>query len=306
VASVTALRLLVACGLCLWVGATMLLSSVAWFSRRSLVERLRPYSGSSTSAVRRSDAFSVASLREVIGPLAAGLGNRLARVAGITEDLGLRLQRLHSPLDPTAFRLRELGFSALAFATGAAVAFVVPSAAVGLFVLVGLPALTFLLLEQRLASASAAWQRRLFLELPVVAEQLAKLLGAGYSLGSALGRLATRAHGACGADLRRVVARIRQGLSESAALEEWAGVARVEALDRLVAILALHAEASDLGRLVSDEARAIRREVQRRLVAAMERRGEQVWIPVTIAALVPGTIFLAVPFVEALRVFASG
>ena len=37
----------------------------------------------------------------------------------------------------------------------------------------------------------------------------------------------------------------------------------------------------------------------------MERRGQQVWIPVTVAALVPGAIFLAIPFIEALRLFAG-
>jgi hypothetical protein len=69
--------------------------------------------------------------------------------------------------------------------------------------------------------------------------------------------------------------------------------------------MALNVDASDLGRLVSDEARAIRRDVQRDLVQIMERRGQQVWVPVTVATLVPGVIFLAIPFVEALRLFAG-
>jgi hypothetical protein len=73
----------------------------------------------------------------------------------------------------------------------------------------------------------------------------------------------------------------------------------------LVPVLALNSEAADLGRLVSEEARAIRREQHRRLVETMERRGQQVWIPVTVATLVPGVIFLAIPFIEALRLFAG-
>jgi pilus assembly protein TadC len=139
----------------------------------------------------------------------------------------------------------------------------------------------------------------------VLAEQLAMLLSSGYSLGSALNRLAQRGKGACGRDLARVRARIHQGLSEVAALREWAQLAQVDALDRLVAVIALNVDASDLGRLVSDEARAIRRDVQRDLVQIMERRGQQVWVPVTVATLVPGVIFLAIPFVEALRLFAG-
>jgi tight adherence protein C len=63
--------------------------------------------------------------------------------------------------------------------------------------------------------------------------------------------------------------------------------------------------ASDLGRLISEEARSIRKDTQRRLIETAERRAQQVWIPVTVAALVPGVIFLAVPFMEALRLFSA-
>jgi tight adherence protein C len=131
------------------------------------------------------------------------------------------------------------------------------------------------------------------------------LLGAGYSLGAALSRLAARGKGACGRDLVRVTGRIRQGLTEVEALREWAGVADVDALHRLVSVLALNRQAGYLGRLISEEARSIRRDAHRRLVETIERRAQQVWIPVTVAALVPGVIFLAVPFIEALRLFVN-
>jgi hypothetical protein len=72
-----------------------------------------------------------------------------------------------------------------------------------------------------------------------------------------------------------------------------------------VSALALNRQAGDLSRLISDEARAIRRDVHRDLVESIERRGQHVWIPVTVAALVPGVIFLAVPFIEALRLFSD-
>ena len=200
----------------------------------------------------------------------------------------------------------QLGVAIAAFGAASLASLAIrPAVPVALFLLLGAPLLAFLALEQQVASASTAWQRRLFLELPVVSEQLAMLLSAGFSLGAALNRLAARGRGACARDLARVCGRIRQGLSEVGALHEWAAVARVEALDRLIPVLALNSEAADLGRLVSEEARSIRREVQRRAVETMERRGQQVWIPVTVAALVPGAIFLAIPFIEALRLFAG-
>jgi Flp pilus assembly protein TadB len=131
------------------------------------------------------------------------------------------------------------------------------------------------------------------------------LLGAGYSLGAAIGRLASRGAGACGRDLGRVSGRIRQGLSDVDALREWAAVADVDALGRLVNVLALNRQSGDLSRLIGEEARAVRRDVHRQLVETIERRAQHVWIPVTVATLVPGVIFLAVPFVEALRLFAD-
>ena len=175
-----------------------------------------------------------------------------------------------------------------------------------LLVVVGAPLLAFLVVEQQLSRASSEWQRRVFLELPVSSEQLGMLLSAGYSLGSALTRLAHRGEGAVATDLAGVISRIQQGVEEITALREWAAIEQVPAVDRLVGVLALNREASDLGRLISEEARSIRADVHRELIDSIERRSQQVWIPVTVATLVPGVLFLAVPFVEAMRLFTSG
>ena len=293
-------------GLALWAGVTLLLSQLRWFCRPPLVERLRPYSPGGMAGSGRGGVFSVESFREVVGPVSRQIGERLARLVGISEELAVRLDRVHSPYDVTAFRVRQLGWSVGAVAAaGLLLVALRPAPAAGLLLLLGAPVLAFLVLEQQLATQSDRWRKRLFLELPVVSEQLAMLLTAGFSLGSALNRLATRGDGACAQDLQRVTTRIRHGLSEIDALREWAAVARVEALDRLVPVLALNREASDLGRLISDEARNIRRDVQRELIETMERRGQQVWVPVTVATLVPGVIFLSIPFIEALNLFSS-
>ena len=304
---VDGIRLAVLCGLTLWAGATLVLSQLRWFSRPPLVERLRPYSPAGMARPgRRSAVLSVESFRDVVRPLCRTLGERMARLFGVSEELGIRLERIHSTDDVTGFRVRQLGWSVAGFGIGTllAVALGPPAPIALLFILSG-PLLGFLVPEQQVASASDAWRRRLTLELPVVAEQLAMLLSAGYSLGAALNRLAARGGGNVSRDLARVCGRIRQGLTEIEALREWAEVADVEALHRLLPILGLNREASDLGRLISEEARSIRKDTQRRLIETAERRAQQVWIPVTVAALVPGVIFLVVPFLEALRLFAA-
>jgi tight adherence protein C len=286
----------------LWAGVTLLLSEVRWFARLPLLERLRPYAaGAPRGRVRTAE-----SLAEVVGPMARSLGERLARAFGVNEQLAVRLARVHSPLDVTSFRVRQVGWSVAGLGIGGvAAAALRPAPMLSLLMLLGAPLLAFLAQEQQLAAASSRWQRRLFLELPVVAEQLAMLLSAGYSLGAAMNRVAARGRGCCAADLRRVCVRVRHGLSDADALREWAAVARVDAVDRLVAVLALNRDTTDLGRLLSAEARAVRKDVQRELVETMERRGQAVWVPVTVATLVPGVIFLAIPFLEALRLFSG-
>ncbi len=181
-----------------------------------------------------------------------------------------------------------------------------PTALIAAAALLGAPTLTVLLHEHRVSTAIDRRRDRLRRELPVVAEQLGMLLGVGYSLPSALTRLSERTDGVVAADLRRVGRRVRQGLTETAALVEWADRSDLDAVRRLVALLSLHGEAGDLASLVADEARALREEAHRDLLEDIERRAQLVWVPVTVATLVPGLIFLAVPFSAALSQVTGG
>jgi tight adherence protein C len=282
------------------------LAQLRWFSRQPLTARLRPYAPGGMSSASNADGMLVASFRDVIAPIAQTVGARVAGVVGINEELAVRLERVHSSIDVPTFRMRQAGWAGAGLGFGALLAVATrPPLGIALLFVSGGPLLAFLMIEQQLAAESARWKRRIFLELPVVSEQLGMLVGAGFSLGAGLNRLAARGTGACAQDLARVCGRIRQGLSEIDALREWAVTADVDALTRLVAVLALNREAGDLGRLVAEEARGIRRDVQRELIQQIERRAQQVWIPVTVATLVPGAVLLAVPFIEALRLFSS-
>jgi hypothetical protein len=102
-----------------------------------------------------------------------------------------------------------------------------------------------------------------------------------------------------------VARRIQHGVSEQAALSEWAEVSGVPAVARLVGVLCLDRDLGDLSSLVGQEARSIRQDVHRELIETIERRAQQVWIPVTVATLVPGVLFLVAPFVAAMQLFAG-
>ena len=299
-------RLLIGAGLLVWVGAALVISSVSRFSRPALSERLRPFAPGASVTREPNGILSVESFRDLLAPLARGIGDRVASLFGVAEPLEVRLRRVHATEDVASFRIRQMTLTAVALlCAGLAAAALRPAPAVSLIVVSGAPVMTFLLVEQRLARASENWQRTLAAELPVVSEQLAMLLNAGYSLGAALARISRSGEGCTATDLKVVVNRVRQGLSEAQALREWAELARVDSVHRLVSVLALNTEASDLGRLVSVESRAARRDLHRRTLETIEKRAQQVWVPVTVATLVPGVILLAVPFLAALRLFSN-
>lgn len=292
-----------------WVGTTLVLADRRWFRRMPLAVRVRPYAPGATAGPARAGtvgAFGVQSLRDVLAPLAHDTGARFARALGVTEAAADRLVRIHADIDATTFRLRQAAWSAVGLVVGVLVAALgAPPAALTLLLVLGAPLLAFLVVEQQLATASARWQRQLTAELPVVCEQLGLLVSSGWSLGGAVGRVAARGSGCCARDLARVQARVRQGLGEEAALREWAAIARVDAVDRVVAVLTHRRDATDLGRMIAEEARSLRRDAHRRLIETIHRRAQLVWVPVTVAALVPGVLFIAVPFIEVMRLFAA-
>ncbi len=279
-------------------GAALVLSSAPWFRRSRMVDRLAPYA---RRRPQRAGTATATSVRQVVLPNLERLGARASAALGVTQDLARRLECAGLPVDPSAFRLRQATRGALTFllSTLACVA-LGPPVAIAAVATIGLPVLVMLLEERRIGVAIDSWRTRIRGELPVVAEQLGLLLSAGYSLPSAINRLADRSDGAIASDLQQVTRRMRQGLSTSEALTEWARRADVDAIGRLVAVLRLHDDAGDLGALIAEEARSIRAEALRDLLEVIERRSQLVWVPVTVATLVPGLIFLAVPFMSAM------
>ncbi len=288
-----------------WAGATIALSELRSFRRLPLTDRLAPFVPGGEQVAPRAIAAD-RSVRAVMGPMATDLGSRLARTFGTGDALSLLLERIGSPLSPAQFRTRQVAVMAVALALGGAVALALsPPTPIAVLLVVGAPLGSFLSIEQRLAKAAQRHQQQAFAELPVVAEQLGMFISAGMSLTGALARVAQRSNGSCAAELRRVNARINQGVTERQALGEWAEVNGLPEVGRLVSVLLLHQQTTDLGSLISSEARSVRREAQRRLIERIERRNEQVWIPVTVATLVPGVIFLSIPFTDALRGFGA-
>lgn len=297
------IRLVAASAILFFIGSTLLLSEIRWFRTRSLAAMITPYLPGGRRT-RASELFSVESFGELLRPAAQAIGGLAAKLFGVSEELPRRLRRVHWDMDAAGFRLRQMGWSLVSMAAAAMVVFTLGlPGPLAVMALLASPILAFLVVEQQLANASDLWKHRVFQELPIIAEQIAMLLGSGYSLGAALNRISERGNGAIATDFKRVVGRVRQGASENEALREWAELVDVDQVRRLVSVLSLNKEAGDLGSMVATEARTTRAESHRALLESIERKNQQVWIPVTLATLVPGVILMAIPFFDALSSF---
>ena len=282
--------------LTLWVGAFLLLGACRPVRRPSLARRCRPYVVPVPDAPRRPTWAGVTAL----------VGTRLAPLG--RGSLDERLRRTHHRLTPAAFRARQAGHAMIGLAATAAVVLALPTRlgpATAACLVLAAPLVVVAGHERQLAAADRAATRRLVAELPVVVEQLAMLLAAGRSVSAALAHLGAHGQGTCAADLRRLTRRLGQGVDEATALREWADLRPAPGVVHLVGVLTLAREAADLDRLVDQEAAAIRDDAHRQLLASLERRGQQVWVPVTVATLLPGSLLLLVPFLDALRLFAG-
>lgn len=297
------IRLIAGAAILLFVGTTLILSELRPFRHQTLTARVSPYLPGGRSNAHRG-LLSLESFGQLLGPLSEAVGASAAKIFGVNEELPRRLRRVHSPLDETEFRLRQVGWAtgSAAFVVLLGIALALPVGVVAMFSIIS-PLLAFLVLEQKLASESDRWKARTFQELPMISEQIAMLLGSGYSLGAALQRVSDRGTGVVAQDLGVVMSRVQQGTSEHAALQEWSETIDIEAVSRLVSILSLNKEAGDLGSMVAAEARNVRTESHRELLEAIEKKNQQVWIPVTLAALIPGVILMMIPFISALAAF---
>lgn len=294
-------------GVSMCLGTALLLSQVRWFARMPLAARLAPYSSAGLGRHTRAGQPVSTSFETLTSGLGRWAGSRIAVFSGQRTGLERRLRRLHASVDAASFRGRQLLGSFAAAALAGVVALTLGASPGPFAILVGGGfTLVLVVVEQRIVAADEQRRARIRRELPVVAEQIAMLLSSGFALHGALRHVAHRASGAVAEDLGRVLTRIGQGVAQERALREWADLVDVDAATRFVDVLSLDRHAADLGRLITTEVRQIRASLQRDLVAAIDRRAQQVWIPVTVATLVPGVIFIAVPFTAALATFVDG
>lgn len=284
------------------IGATLVVGALPWGHRPRLVDRV----GRHLLTPDRQD--HVGPWASLVATLAVRLDQPAARLTARTEPLDVRLRRAGHHLDADGFRRRQLGQAVLALGlaalTVASGRWPLPTGAL-LAVVLAAPVAVVAGHDQVLARADRRRRDLVEQELPVIAEQLAVRLDAGRSLAVALAETAAHGRGEVAADLRRLTARLDRGAPLDEALRSWTEDAGAQGVRRLVGVLLLADGTPDLAALVDQESQALRDDAHRELLARLERRAQQVWVPVTVATLLPGSLLLLVPFLDALRLLAE-
>ena len=143
--------------------------------------------------------------------------------------------------------------------------------------------------------------KRISLELPTDLEKLGIYLGAGHSISGAIRKIASNASGSTFDLFRNLENSLNSGMELEEALDEIKRSYPTNSVKRMATALESANFGANLPRVVRQEANAQRIQIQRDSLALMEKNAQKIWIPITIAALVPGIILIFVPFLSVMK-----
>lgn len=148
--------------------------------------------------------------------------------------------------------------------------------------------------------------RTLGATLTELVELTSILVNSGRSVNSALRRVAQDDAHPWSPHLRNVLSAADRGGIVGEELVKLANVVDVPNFERFAELVRLHVNTPELGQLLHAELSTLRRNRHLKLVETLEIRSQLVWIPVSIAILIPGTILLAIPLINSLKFFSAG
>ncbi|MCD1268562.1 type II secretion protein F [Microbacterium sp. MEC084] len=228
------------------------------------------------------------------------------RLLGTSDTLMIRLAQAGRPVDPAAFRARQLAWGVAGLAVGAMA--VVGLALAGSFSgpslllpLVG-GAAGVLLCELLLTSQARARTARIADELPTVLEFLALCLAAGEGILDSLRRVGAVGSGELTAELRAVVLDVGTGSSLPDALAAMSRRLQVPALSRAVEhIVAALDRGAPLAQALQAQASDAREDAKRSLIETAGRKEILMLLPLVFGLLPLSVVFAVFPGVFMLR-----
>ena len=136
-------------------------------------------------------------------------------------------------------------------------------------------------------------------------EKMAIYLAAGHSVNSALEMLSL-SHDSPSSKVFELISRgTKSGVDATDAIAEAMLTYPCATLSRLANLLEGANFGADLVRGARIEASDLRNEGHRKVLAEMEKNSQKIWIPITIAALIPGIVLIFVPFIAVMNAVAG-
>jgi tight adherence protein C len=294
------MRSQLALALGLLLGWMLLLGSLRSLRRPSLLRRLERRLDGAADDVPSRQALRRTRSGDRLG------GTRESRLDWRRGGLRGRLERAGSEATPRQLAIGTLACATAGLVFGVLVSTATTSTALRLALALLGAAIgslaPFGFLEQR-ATRRQAERTDAF---PLLVEHLAMLAGHGFAVPEAFWRLERRWRDTTvGADLRALCRRMAQGAEPAVAVADWAEAHRFPPGERLADALAATATSSDCERVLWQLGRAERERHLAELVRRFQVREQQVWIPVTVAAFVPGMLLLVLPFARALHALGA-
>lgn len=149
--------------------------------------------------------------------------------------------------------------------------------------------------------ARASLLRQMSIDIPTEIEKLSIYLGAGYSITGALQKLSSGASSATRELFQTLGYAMNTGIELEDALRELRQTYPIPSVTRLASVLESSSFGADLPRAVRNEANSQRVQLHRNALATMEKNSQKIWIPITIAALVPGIVLIFIPFISVMK-----
>jgi Flp pilus assembly protein TadB len=148
--------------------------------------------------------------------------------------------------------------------------------------------------------------RSLSTSLIELVELTSILVNSGRSVNSALLRATQDERHPWAPFLRTALSAADRGGVIGEELLKLAHVIDIPNFERFAELIHLHINTPELGQLLHAELVTLRRNRHLQLIETLEIRSQLVWIPVSIAILIPGTILLAIPLINSLKFFSAG
>ena len=154
-------------------------------------------------------------------------------------------------------------------------------------------------------AAKTAHRKKLKTALPSIFERLAVSLAAGQSLLGAASRLAEDCDGPAAAVMTALTTGIASGLTPTQVTTQLAETFTPEVAEQFSGVLYGASQGADTVKIARSAAEELRKGEYRERLSQLEKNAQKIWMPITVAALVPGVIIIFVPFITVLKSVAG-